>query len=94
MLIINYALCISALTFAYFAIGSENPSVMIVISYVCYALSPLTDFIDIIARAKNDDSPGIVDIYPTYLAGYLILLAIITLMIMIGIIKRKKKGAA
>ena len=94
MLIINYALCISALTFAYFSIGSENPRVMIVSSYVCYALSPLTDFIDIIARAKNDDSPGIVDIYPTYLAGYLILLAIITLMIMIGIIKRKKKGAA
>ena len=77
-----------------FLYKSENPSVMIVLSYVCYALSPLTDFIDIIARAKNDDSPGIVDIYPTFLAGYLILLAIITLIIMIGIIKRKKKGAA
>ena len=94
MLIINIALCIAALTFAYFSIKSENPSVMIVLSYVCYALSPLTGFIDIIARAKNDDSPGIVDIYPTFLAGYLILLAIITLIIMIGIIKRKKKGAA
>ena len=94
MLIINIALCIAALTFAYFSIKSENPSVMIVLSYVCYALSPLTDFIDIIARTKNDDSPGIVDIYPTFLAGYLILLAIITLIIIIGIIKRKKKGAA
>ena len=94
MLIINIALCIAALTFAYFSIKSENPRVMIVLSYVCYALSPLTDFIDIIARAKNDDSPGIVDIYPTFLAGYLILLAIITLIIIIGIIKRKKKGAA
>lgn len=76
MLIINFALCIATLTFAYFSIGSENPSVMIVISYVYYALSPLTDFIDIIARAKKDDSPGIVDIYPTYLAGYLALLLI------------------
>lgn len=91
MLIINIALCIAALTFAYFSIKSENPSVMIVISYVCYALSPLTDFIDIIARAKNDDSPGIVDIYPTFLAGYLVLLAVVTLIIVIGIIKRKRR---
>lgn len=92
MLIINFVLCIAALTFAYLSIESENPSVMIVISYVCYALSPLTDFIDIIDRAKKGDSPGIVDIYPTFLVGYLVLLVLITLVIMIGIIKRKRSA--
>lgn len=43
---------------------------------------------------NNSDSITVGMKQSLFLAGYLILLAIITLIIMIGIIKRKKKGAA
>lgn len=92
MAIINFILCIAALTAATFSVRSENPTVMIIVSYVCYELSPLTDFIDIISRAKVGDSPGIVDIYPTFLVCYIILLAVITGIIVAGIIIRQKRS--
>ena len=91
MAIINFILCLAALTAAVFSVSSEKPVVLIIVSYVCYALSPLTDFIDIIARAKKGDSPGIVDIYPTFLVCYIILLAAITVIIVVGIAIRQKK---
>lgn len=44
---------------------------------------------DIIARAKKDDVPGILDIYPTFFVGYLVLLAVITTINIISIRNRK-----
>lgn len=93
MALINFILCMAALAAAFFSARSDKPIPIIIVSYVCYALSPLTDFVDIISRAKVGDSSGIVDIYPTFLVGYLILLAVITGIIIVGIVIRQRKRA-
>ena len=43
--------------------------------------------LDIITRAKKDDVPGILDIYPTFFVGYLILLVVITIIIIAAVLR-------
>ena len=89
MLIVNFILCMTALIAAVLSHRVDRPTWAIIISYIAFSLSPITDFIDIIARAKQGDDAGIVDIYPSFLAGYLILLTVITVVIIAGIISRE-----
>ena len=56
-----------------------------------FSLSPIADFIDIISRAKQGDDAGIVDIYPSFLGGYIILLVVITIIIVVGVVRSSIK---
>jgi len=87
MLILNLILCLAALTAAVFTHRVDNPIKMVVLSYVCFSLSPIFDMLDIITRAKKDDVPGILDIYPTFFVGYLILLVVITIIIIAAVLR-------
>jgi len=47
------------------------------------------DLLDILARAGKDDTAGILDIYPTFFKGYIVLLTIITVINVLGIRNRE-----
>ena len=91
MLILNLILCLTALVAAVLAHRVEKPIWAIIISYISFSLSPIADFIDIISRAKQGDDAGIVDIYPSFLGGYIILLVVITIIIVVGVIRSSIK---
>lgn len=91
MLILNLILCLTALVAAVLSHRVEKPIWAIIISYISFSLSPIADFIDIISRAKQGDDAGIVDIYPSFLGGYIILLVVITIIIVVGVIRSSIK---
>ena len=94
MAVINFILCVTALGAALFAFASNKLNVwLIMLSYISFALSPLTDFLDIISRSKADDTGGILDIYPTFFVCYLILLAAITAINAVNILVKAKRSA-
>ena len=80
MLIIDFVLCTASLGAAALSFWTKRPLYTVAISYVCFALSPIMDLLDILARAGKDDTAGILDIYPTFFKGYIVLLTIITVI--------------
>ena len=70
-------------------IWTKRPLYTVVISYMFFALSPIMDLLDILARAGKDDTAGILDIYPTFFKGYIVLLTIITVINVLGIRNRE-----
>ena len=90
MLIIDFVLCTASLGAAALSFWTKRPLYTVAISYVCFALSPIMDLLDILARAGKDDTAGILDIYPTCFKGYIVLLTIITVINVLGIRNREK----
>ena len=77
MLIIDFVLCTASLGAAALSFWTKRPLYTVAISYVCFALSPIMDLLDILARAGKDDTAGILDIYPTFFKGYIVLLTML-----------------
>ena len=91
-------LCPAAILFSVIAAIRKrgNSNILVVISFICCLLPIIFSIYDILDRINKNDIDGIIDIYPSMNATYLVVFGIVTAFNLYWALKkgqRPKKGA-
>lgn len=80
--------CPAAVIFAIINLGWRK-NLWVILSWICCSLPMALSMFDINRRIASGDISGIMDIYPTLANIYLIVLALVTLLNVLAIVKKK-----
>ncbi len=81
-------LCPAAVIFAIINLGWRK-NLWAILSWICCSLPMALSIFDINRRIVGGDISGVMDIYPTLANIYLIVLAFVTLMNVLAVVKKK-----